>query len=170
MNTFDSFVYRTLNTESVQVVKHEPTKLDSLIGWFLYSIRKADESEFEFYTLTLYHWGIDRYLLENNYQHSNITNRQFQNSRNILTSHRKDLKEKGNRGTQQSQPPYHLGGEYLKGKWYNWNTWCALFVDFNVVKIYRTFRYAPSYCKSQFNVGRCATQNWWKQQWITWIF
>ena len=32
MNTFDSFVYRTLNTESVQVVKHEPTKLDSLIG------------------------------------------------------------------------------------------------------------------------------------------
>lgn len=117
MNTFDSFVYRTLNTESVQVVKHEPTKLDSLIGWFLYSIRKADESEFEFHTLTLYHWGIDRYLLENNNQHSNITNRQFhQNSRNILTSHRKDLKENGNRGTQQSQPPYHLGGEYLKGK------------------------------------------------------
>ena len=68
MNTFDSFVYTTLNAESVQVVKHEPTKLDSLIGSFSYSIRKADESEFEFHTLTSYHRCIDRYLLENNYQ------------------------------------------------------------------------------------------------------
>ena len=116
MNTFDLFVFTTLNTESVQVVKHEPTKLDSLIGWFLYSIRKADESEFDFHTLTLYHWGIDRYLLENNYQHSNITNRQFQNSRNILTRHRKDLKEKGNRGNPTKPTPLPFRRRISYGK------------------------------------------------------
>ena len=86
MNTFDSFVYKTLNTESVQIEKLEPTELDSLIGSFLLSVRKADGSEYEPDTLTSYHRGIDRYLRENNYQHSIITDRPFQNSRNILTS------------------------------------------------------------------------------------
>ena len=91
MNTFDSFVYKTLNTESVQIEKLEPTELDSLIGSFLLSIKKADESEYEPDTLTSYHRGIDRYLRENNYQHSIITDRPFQNSRNILTSKRTDF-------------------------------------------------------------------------------
>jgi len=86
MNTFDSFVYKTLNTESVQIEKLEPTELDSLIGSFLLSVRKADVSEYEPDTLTSYHRGIDRYLRENNYQHSIITDHPFQNSRNILTS------------------------------------------------------------------------------------
>lgn len=98
MNTFDSFVYKTLNTESVQIEKLEPTELDSLIGSFLLSIKKADESEYEPDTLTSYHRGIDRYLRENNYQHSIITDRPFQNSRNILISKRTDLKKKGKGG------------------------------------------------------------------------
>ena len=59
------------------------------------SIRKADGSEYEPDTLTSYHRSIDRFLKEKKYLYSLVNDKEFETSRAVLESKRKELKQKG---------------------------------------------------------------------------
>ena len=68
INTFIKFVSQTLNKENVQFELLNPTELDNLVGKFLFSIRKADDDEYEPDTPISYHSGIESYLREHSYK------------------------------------------------------------------------------------------------------
>ena len=59
------------------------------------SIRKADGSEYVPDTLTSYHRSIDRFLKEKKYLYSLVNDKEFETSRAVLQSKRKELKQKG---------------------------------------------------------------------------
>ena len=77
-----------------------PDELGNFVGSFLFSIRKADGSEYEPDTLTRYHWSIDRFLNEKNHLYS----LEFETSRAVLQSKRKELKQKGKGYTNATEP------------------------------------------------------------------
>ena len=81
--------------ETREINKIPPGELDNFVGSFLLSIRKADGSEYEPDTLTSYHRSIDRFLKEKKYLYSLVNDQEFETSRAVLQSKRKELKQKG---------------------------------------------------------------------------
>lgn len=94
-NQFKLWLQQGPRFESREINTIEPYELDNYIGSFLLSIRKANGSEYEPDTLTSYHRGIERFLREKQYPYSLVTSREFDTSRTILASKRKELKQKG---------------------------------------------------------------------------
>ena len=93
----ERFMEWMLHTKKEKRQPHDilPTELDILIGGFILSLVKSDGSEYEPDTLTAYHGSIDRWLRDHGYQASITHDRQFETSRNVLSSKRKELKSKG---------------------------------------------------------------------------
>lgn len=92
---FRKWLEKAPRYEGREIETIEPYELDNYIGSFLLSMRKADGSEYEPDTLTSYHRGIDRYLKEKKYPYCMVTDKEFGTSRKVLSSKRKELKEKG---------------------------------------------------------------------------
>ena len=96
-----------------------PTELNNLIGKFLLSIRKVDGEEYEPDTITSFHHGIERYLREHSYKYSIIKDREFEMSRSVLASKRKELKQKGKEEkANKSEPLTTEEEDILKNKLY----------------------------------------------------
>ena len=76
--------------ETREINKIPPGELDNFVGSFLLSIRNADGSEYEPDTLTSYHRSIDRFLKKKKYLYSLVNEKEFETSRAVLQSKRKE--------------------------------------------------------------------------------
>ena len=99
--------------ENRNILEIEAEKLDNYVGSFLLSIRKNDGTDYEPDTLTSYHRSIARYLKENKYPFDMVTDKQFQTSRTVLMSKRKELKQKGKGSKPQASEPITPNEEKL---------------------------------------------------------
>ena len=76
-----------------------PVSLDGLVGTYLKTAKfrgkNGEEKDYEPDSLTSIHRSIDRYLKQNGYQYSLITSKEFEVSKLVLETRRKELKSQG---------------------------------------------------------------------------
>ena len=83
---------RNVKTDIEQI---QPAVLDNLIGNYLIVVAKKNGQPYEPDTLTSIHRAIDRYLRDAGYPYSIVRSQEFDTSRQVLQSRRKELKEMG---------------------------------------------------------------------------
>lgn len=69
--------------KGAKITEFGTTQLDALIGKWVMNAKKEDGTEYEPDSLTSMHRGLDRYLTENNYEHSILTSALFDTSRRV---------------------------------------------------------------------------------------
>ena len=72
-----------------------PRELNMYLARFFLSVRKNNQSECEPDTIKAYQSSLQRYLNDRNYPESLLTGSSFKHSRDVLTSKRKALKQRG---------------------------------------------------------------------------
>ena len=73
----------------------EPHILDTYLGEWLMSLSKPDGTPYEPDTLTSFHRSVDRYLREKGYMYSLVTSKEFEMSKQVLQTKRKQLSSLG---------------------------------------------------------------------------
>ncbi|XP_062619802.1 uncharacterized protein KIAA1958 homolog [Saccostrea cucullata] len=108
---FTTWLQLSPRNETREINRIPTSELDNFIGSFLLSIWKADGSEYEPDTLTSYHRSIDRYLKEKKYPYSLVNDKEFETSRTVLMSKRKELKQKGKGSKPNAAEPLTVSEE-----------------------------------------------------------
>ena len=81
--------------DNTPIEELDANMLDIYLGEWLMSLCKPDGTNYEPDTLTAFHRSIDRYLREHSYEHSIITSKEFQMSKQVLQTKRKQLSAQG---------------------------------------------------------------------------
>lgn len=72
-----------------------PVTLDTYVGEWILSLKKASGSSYEPDSLTSFHRSIDRYLRDKGYGFSLVTSPEFSTSKQVLSAKRKELSSQG---------------------------------------------------------------------------
>ena len=99
----------------IDPVEIPPGELDTLIGEWLLSLKKATGGDYEPDSLTSFHRGIARYLRDSGYGIDIVNHPSFQTSNRVLGAKRKQLKAAGLGNKSNKAEP--LSDEHVKQLW-----------------------------------------------------